>query len=99
MIEDIIVTAITLIGFIPCVLFVVGYWWVTRGRWVKDEAGRFLMALMITLGALYGIGLIGVWHDGEWLSWAGIVIFVAFIAEMWWPLRLLWVAQRERRRD
>lgn len=98
MIEEILLTVICVIGLAPCLLFVIGYWWVTRGKWYVNEVGRFFMSLTTTLGALYALSLISVWIESAWISWVALLIFVAFIIVMWWPLRLLYVAQRERRR-
>lgn len=93
----IITTIITLIGFIPCLWFVIRYWYVTGGKWIRDEAGQFFMSLIGTLAALFGIGLLGVWYTADWMSWAALIIFTAFILEMWWPLRLLRIAQQQKK--
>lgn len=93
-----LVSIVTGAGFVSCLTFVVGYWWRTGGTWVRDEAGRFLMAIMGTLGALLGLVLGNQWI-GEWPGRrvVTVVVFTLFVAVTWWPHRLLYKAQRRRR--
>lgn len=95
--EQTVTVVMASIGLIPCVVFVVGYWWVTRGAWWRDEAGRFFMLFMGTLGVLFTFVLSGPFSDhGALRTWSSIIVFTLFIALTWWPLRLLWIAQRQR---
>lgn len=97
MIQKVINTVICAIGLIPCLWFVIGYWIVTGGKWIREEAGQFLMSFTSTVGGMFLFSIAYSWTQAEWLRWVSIALFLAFLAEMWWPLRLLWLAQRERR--
>lgn len=99
MILEIIVAFISFIALVPCIWFIVGYWIVTGGAWMKQEAGIFLMSFMTILGLLFLIGIIGTWYQPVWLAPVGMAAFLLLVAQMWWPLRLLIVAQRERSTD
>lgn len=99
MMADVLVAMATFAGLVPCVWFVVGYWVATGGQWVKDEAGIFLMSFMTIMGLLFTIGIIGIWFEGTWLTTIAMVLFIGLIAQMWWPLRLLTIAQRNKKSD
>jgi hypothetical protein len=90
----VLVSIVTGVGLAACLTFVVGYWWRTGRSWFRDEAGRFFMAFMGTLGLLFALVLANQWLDG----WPGrqavtLVVFMFFVLLTWWPLRLLYVAQ------
>lgn len=95
---QVLISAVTGIGLAACATFVIRYWWRTGGRWMRDEAGWFMMAYWATLGVLFGLVL-----SNQWLGdWPGrrpvtVVVFVAFVATTWWPNRLLSIAQKRRR--
>ena len=94
----VLLSAVTGVGLIACAAFAVGYWWQTGGRWVRDEAGRFLMAFMGTLGLLFALVLSNQWV-GDWPGRRAVtvVVFTLFVGMTWWPLRLLVIAQRQRK--
>lgn len=91
-----VTTLVCFIGLLPCLWFIIGYWIVTGGKWVREEAGQFLMAITGTVGGMFAFSIAYSWAAAEWLRWVSVALFIAFIAEMWWPLRLLWLAQREK---
>lgn len=93
---------VTGVGLLACIIFVVGYWLVTRGSWHREEAGRFLIALTSTIGILFVFVLVGQLTARDDVPWTfmrifALIIYVEFVAIMWWPLRLLVLAQREKR--
>lgn len=95
------ITVVTAVGLLACATFVAGYWWVTRGGWVREEAGRFMMAFMATLGVLFALVLTGQLNNPTVVEWTGrrmavAAVFTAFVAITWWPLRLLVTAQSRR---
>lgn len=97
-------TLLTVVGLLGCLAFIGGYWWTTRGRWVREEAGRFLMTIVGSIGGLLTILLLNQWLTGNTL-WADVfrrpitaIVSTAFVVSLWWPLRLLWLAEDERRR-
>lgn len=97
------ISLVTGAGLLACVVFVAGYWTVTRGGWLREEAGRFLMSLSTLLGVLFTYVLLGQARSDDVVEWSprrifALVVYAAFVAVMWWPLRLLWVAQRVQRR-
>lgn len=87
---------ITGAGIVACVVFIVGYWYVTRGGWFRDEAGRFLMSYAGTVLLLLLIVIVGPFPLRRALI---TITYLAFVLTLWWPLRLLWLAQREKRDD
>lgn len=95
----VLVSVVTGVGFASCATFVIGYWWLTRGTWMRDEAGRFLMAFMGTLGTLLALVLVNQWV-GEWpgRQVVTVALFTTFVAITWWPHRLLIKAQRRQPR-
>lgn len=97
----ILMTVVTATGLAGCLTFVVAYAIRSRGAWMGQEAGRFLMAVYANLGALLALvlanQLFGDWPGRRPLT---VALFVAYCFEAWWPLRLLTKAQeaaRERR--
>lgn len=89
---------ITGVGFLGCMTFVVAYSVVTRGAWSTREAGRFMMAVYLNLGALFAL----VMANQVWLDWPGkrpitFVLFAVYVVQTWWPMRLLHNAQTRRR--
>lgn len=98
MIYQVLLSVVTGVGLLACTTFVTGYWLATGGRWARDEAGRFLMTFMGTLGALFLLVLTNQWV-GEWPARRGVTVavFAAFVLMTWWPLRLLLIAQRKRK--
>lgn len=91
------VMLITAVGLVACLTFVIGYWWVTRGRWATEEAGTFLMLFMMDLTALFAVVLFGQYIDAQVRQGIVLATYAGFVVMTWWPLRLLWIAQRERR--
>lgn len=93
----ILMIIITGIGLVGCIFFVIAYWLTTSGAWRKEEAGWFMMVRHITLAVLFMIVIInqvhGPWPGREFFT---LIVFSAFVAELWWPMRLLSRAQRER---
>lgn len=96
---QVLISVVTGVGLAGCMYFVIRYWWRTGGRWVREEAGRFLMVFWGTLGALFALVLCNQWL-GDWPGRRAVtvVVFAAFVLETWWPSRLLSIAQKRRRR-
>ena len=95
---EVLISLITGIGALACLTFVIGYWIVTGGAWIREEAGQFFMSFMAALGMLFTLVLVNAWTD----SWPGqraitVITFTLFVAETWWPLRLLLLAQRSKK--
>lgn len=90
-----LIHAVTAIGLLGCITFVPVYWTRSKGSWRKTDAGRFLIAIFSTIGLLLSYVMFGLiyfditehpWTGGKWIT---LVVYAAFAAEMWWPLRLL----------
>lgn len=96
MIADVLVTIASFVALIPCLWFIVGYWVVTGGAWRREEAGVFMMSYAIIMALLFTIGIVGNWYQAQWMTIAAVLVFLGLVAIMWWPLRLLYRAQRER---
>lgn len=94
---QVLISVVTGVGLAGCGYFVVRYWWRTGGRWMADEAGRFLMVFWGTLGALFALVLCNQWL-GDWPGRrvVTVVVFSAFVVMTWWPSRLLTIAQKRR---
>ena len=99
MLAEILVSIASFLALAPCVWFVVGYQRATRGAWRESEAGRFMMSYAIIMGLLFFIGIVGNWYQSQWMTIAAILVFLALVAIMWWPLRLLYKVQRDQRRE
>lgn len=95
---SIVMTAVTASGLAGCLVFVIAYAIRSRGAWIHQEAGRFLMAVYANLGALLALVLanqvFGEWTGRRLLT---ATLFVAYCFEAWWPLRLLSKAQEAAR--
>lgn len=95
----VLMTIVTASGLGGCLVFVVAYAIRSRGAWMSQEAGRFLMAVYANLGALLALVLanqiFGEWPGRRMLT---VSLFVAYCIEAWWPLRLLSQAQEDARR-
>jgi len=86
---------VTSIGFVGCLAFVVSYWWQTRGAWWKEEAGRFMMAVYVNLAILFLLVMVNQqFEDWPGRRWVTFILFLTYVLETWWPLRLLTKAQR-----
>lgn len=100
---SITIVALTILGLIGCLGFVIGYWWVTGGKWIKNEAGQFLMTYAGSVAGLLTILLLNQWlvRSQLWLDSfrrpITLLVSIAFVTSLWWPWRLLWLAQRNRR--
>lgn len=90
-------TILTVLGLAGCLLFIGGYWWVTKGGWIREEPGQFMMTYTGSVAGLLTIILLNQWL-GDWGLRRPVtaVVSLAFVGSLWWPLRLLWLAQRER---
>lgn len=88
------------LGFVGCVVFVVGYQLRSRGAWADSEAGRWLMIGRAEKAALFALvmsnQIVGDWPGRQA---ATLVLFSAFVALTWWPSRLLSKAFRPHRTD
>ena len=100
---SITIIALTLLGILGCLTFIAGYWWVTGGKWIKEEPGRFLMTYAGSVSGLLVILLLNqsLRDINIWINVlrqpVTILVAIAFVTSLWWPLRLLWLAQRERK--
>lgn len=94
-----LMTAVTVIGLLGCVTFVVTYAIRSGGTWIRQEAGRFLMVVYASLGLLLALVLSNQLF-GEWPGRRPVTValFVVYCIEAWWPLRLLTRAQDDARR-
>jgi hypothetical protein len=87
---DMIFMLLTVLGIVGCLTFVSTYWIKTRGAWLKNEVGRFLVITYATLGSLFALIMVNRIFD----QWPGrqiitITLFTAYVIFSWWPLRLL----------
>jgi len=85
---------ITGLGIVACLAFISGYWWVTRGAWIHEEPGRFMMAYT---GTVLFLLLIVIGMPLPLRRYLATVLYAMFVATLWWPLRMLWIAQRDKR--
>jgi len=85
---------ITVIGIIGCVVFIAWYWISTRGGWVHEEPGWFFMTYASTVLLLL---LIVVGVPMPLRRYVITLLYAMFVATLWWPLRMLWIAQRDKR--
>jgi len=90
---------ITMAGLTGCLTFTVTYAIRSRGAWRYSDAGRFLMVGQANLGTLFALiltnQLLGTdWPGRELIT---VLLFSAYTAETWWPLRLLIRVGRRRR--
>ncbi len=97
---QILIVIITSVGVLACLSFVLGYGWVTRGAFGREEAGRYFMTSMSNKLLLFSLVLSGI----LWGDWPGrkiliLILYVSFVATTWWPLRLLVIAQRKKSDD
>lgn len=96
---SVLMTVVTASGLAGCLVFVVAYAVRSRGAWMAQEAGRFLMAVYANLGALLAFVLVNqVFGDWPGRRLVTVVLFAAYCFEAWWPLRLLSRAQEDARR-
>lgn len=87
---DLTLLIITAVGALGCLVFTATYWVKSGGTWLKTEAGKFLMVVYLNLGALFLLVIANQIFD----DWPGrrpvtLVLFIAYVIESWWPLRLL----------
>lgn len=98
----VILTILTALGLLGCLTFIAGYWWVTQGSWIREEPGRFLMTNTSSVAGLLLILLLNQWLNDVSLWMDALrrpitmLVSITFVASLWWPLRLLWLAQREK---
>ncbi len=87
---------ITGLGIVGCLTFIAGYWYLTSGAWIREEPGRFLMSYTVTVLVLLVLVIVGPFpYRRLFLTF----MYAAFVGTLWWPLRLLWVAQRQQKND
>jgi len=86
------------VGFFGCVTFVTRYVVLSGGRWKDSEVGKFFVVVYTNLGALFLLILANtVFGDWPMRKWISLFLYVAFVAQTWWPIRLLNQAQRRNR--
>lgn len=95
MIFKVLAFLITAIGFCGCTFFLINYVLRTKGAWRDSEAGRFLVVVYSNLGALFLVvmanQLFGDWFGRQVVT---LGLYLAYVAQTWWPLRLLRIAQK-----
>ena len=90
---------ITASGFIGCTIFVTRYWVLSGGRWKDTEAGKFLIAVYVNLGLLFLLIMVNtVFGDWPGRKVVTLALYMAYVAQTWWPIRLLNKAQRRVKR-
>lgn len=91
-------------GLAGCVSFVVRYSIMSRrtamGPWWRHEFGWWLAAVPLNLAALFLLVML----NNISAEWPGrrtvtIALFTAYVAETWWPGRLLSKVNRPQRTD
>lgn len=90
---------VTTIGLAGCVTFIVSYIRRSNGAWRDSEAGRFFVIANANLAALFLLvisnQILGPWPGRQVVA---ILLYTAYTAQSWWPLRLLLLANRESKR-
>jgi hypothetical protein len=94
MIYKVLAFCITAFGFAGCAIFLVNYVLRTRGAWRDSEPGRFLVVVYTNLAALFLVVMVNQVF-GDWLGRQVVTLglYLAYVLQTWWPLRLLRIAQ------
>jgi hypothetical protein len=99
---QIVLLCITGVGALGCFVFVTTYWVKAHNSWMRTEPGRFLMLTYGNLGLLFLLVIANQIFD----TWPGqkvvtLLLFLAFVIQSWWPLRLLmkYNGRADRSRD
>jgi heme exporter protein D len=88
---------VALLGLLSWVII---YAWSTRGDWRLTREGRHLMAFRTSLSAFMAMGIANnVWQHYPGRDAIRVAIVTLFAASVVDGLRVLLLAQRERRRD
>lgn len=89
---------ITSAGFVGCVVFVTRYVVLSGGSWRDTEAGKFLVVVYTNLAALFLLVMANqIFGDWPLRKVASLLLYTVYVAQTWWPLRLLNLAQRRHR--
>lgn len=96
-VRDAIITLISALGFIGCVVFVIAYHRRSGGRWRYNEAGVWLMLSRINLGLIFAL-LLGNRIFGDWPGRSEAVIFLValFALQTFWPSKFIWHVPQAR---
>ena len=88
---------VTCTGALGSVWFIVAYQFKTSGKWLGEEAGRFLMADRLVLSSLFLLILANQifdhWPGREFVT---ILLYMVYCLFAWWPLRLLYKAEEQQ---
>lgn len=96
---DIFAIVLTGIGFLNCMIFCLAYWVRTRGQWIRDEAGQFLMLFFGCLGFVLGLVLANrIFGEYPGRQILVFVLYFALVMATFWPMRLLWTSRREKKK-
>lgn len=83
-------TVVTAGGIVGCLYFIVRYWIRTSGRWIRSEAGRFMMFTYMNLCALLILVLLGPMLGPSLIRTIISELFYTMLGVFaWWPARLL----------
>jgi len=94
MIYKVLAFVITATGFAGCTIFLVNYVLRTRGAWRDTEVGRYLVVVYTNLGALFLVVMANqLFGDWPLRSVVTLGLYLAYVLQTWWPLRLLRIAQ------
>jgi len=87
---------VTIMGLVGCLTFVTRYWVLSGGRWRDTYAGRFFVVVYSNLAALFLLiianQIFGDWPGRKVVS---LALYLAYVAQTWWPIRLLSIAQQK----
>jgi hypothetical protein len=73
----------------PAVLSVVVF---ARVRWFQSRWGRHLMAYMLSIAVVLGLGVVRLFlGDHPWFDWLRVGAFASVVAVLWW--RLIYILQ------
>jgi hypothetical protein len=90
-VRDAIIVAISAIGLVGCVVFIIAYHRRSGGRWRYNEVGIWFMLSRINLGLIFAI-LLSNRLFGDWPGRSETIIFLTalFALQTFWPSKFIW---------
>lgn len=100
-ITDLVAVGLTGIGLINCLSFCVAYWIKSKGAWVRDEVGHFMMLFFGCLGFLFALVLSNrIYGDYKGREILVLILYFTLVLTTFWPIRLLlgkpWRMKKEK---
>lgn len=88
---DTLVFIVVGVGAVLCLVFIITYWVVSGGKWLRSSGGRFMMLTRINILALYLLimahRLFGDWPGRKPIT---VIFFVGFvIGTSIWPISIM----------